>query len=332
MQPLLPLVSIIVPVYNAENTLHIAINSILSQTYQNIELIIVNDCSKDNTLNKLNKYRDEIIDNSIIIKIISHDINRGVAAARNTGLDNASGIYIYYVDADDWIEGNTIEMLVKEQQKNDADIVGCNWYLSFNKNERRMNQPVFTSPLEAIQKMLNGSMRWNLWLFMARRSLYDKYNIRFIPGMNMGEDLMVMMRLFVHSERVSFIDKALYHYGQSNDGSLTKTYSEKHRQEVTKNLQMVEDYLEKSSLSHHIGDGIHFLKLNIKLPLLISNEESDYKQWEKWFPESNKYVMKNKELSIRTRLLEWLAVKKQYWVLKLYYNLVIRYIYGVIYK
>lgn len=332
MQPLLPLVSIIVPVYNAENTLHIAINSILSQTYQNVELIIVNDCSQDNTLNKLNKYRDEIIDNSIIIKIFSHDINKGVAAARNTGLDNASGVYIYYVDADDWIERNTIEMLIKEQQKNDADIIGCNWYLSFNKNERRMNQPLFTSPLEAIQKMLNGSMRWNLWLFLVKRSLYDKYNIRFIPGMNMGEDLMVMMRLFIHSERVSFIDKALYHYGQSNDGSLTKTYSEKHRQEATKNLQIVEDYLEKSNLSHHIGDGINFLKLNIKLPLLISNKESDYKQWEKWFPESNKYVMKNKELSIRTRLLEWLAVKKQYWALKLYYNLVIRYIYGVIYK
>ncbi|HIB8180971.1 TPA: glycosyltransferase family 2 protein [Elizabethkingia anophelis] len=332
MSSLLPLVSIIVPVYNAEDTLHIAIDSILAQTYQNVELVIVDDCSKDNTLNKLYKYKDGEINNNFSIKIISHETNKGVASARNTGLENASGEYIYYVDADDWIDDKTIEILIKEQQKNDSDIVGCNWYLSFNQNERRMNQPVFTSSLEAIQKMTNGTMRWNLWLFMGKRSLYEKYNIRFISGMNMGEDLMVMMRLFIHSNHVSFVNKALYHYGQSNNDSLTKTYSEKHRLEVAINLQKVEESINDSSFSHTIGDGINFLKLNIKLPLLISNKESDYKKWEEWFPEANPYVMKNIELPFRTRLLQWMAVKKQYWFLKMYYNIVIRYIYGIIYK
>lgn len=332
MSSLLPLVSIIVPVYNAEDTLHIAIDSILAQTYQNIELVIVDDCSKDNTLNKLYKYKDGEINNNFSIKIISHETNKGVASARNTGLENASGEYIYYVDADDWIDDKTIEILIKEQQKNDSDIVGCNWYLSFNQNERRMNQPVFTSSLEAIQKMTNGTMRWNLWLFMGKRSLYEKYNIRFISGMNMGEDLMVMMRLFIHSNHVSFVNKALYHYGQSNNDSLTKTYSEKHRLEVAINLQKVEESINDSSFSHTIGDGINFLKLNIKLPLLISNKESDYKKWEEWFPEANPYVMKNIELPFRTRLLQWMAVKKQYWFLKMYYNIVIHYIYGIIYK
>lgn len=332
MSSLLPLVSIIVPVYNAEDTLHIAIDSILAQTYQNIELVIIDDCSKDNTLNKLYKYKDGEINNNFSIKIISHETNKGVASARNTGLENASGEYIYYVDADDWIDDKTIEILIKEQQKNDSDIVGCNWYLSFNQNERRMNQPVFTSSLEAIQKMTNGTMRWNLWLFMGKRSLYEKYNIRFISGMNMGEDLMVMMRLFIHSNHVSFVNKALYHYGQSNNDSLTKTYSEKHRLEVAINLQKVEESINDSSFSHTIGDGINFLKLNIKLPLLISNKESDYKKWEEWFPEANPYVMKNIELPFRTRLLQWMAVKKQYWFLKMYYNIVIRYIYGIIYK
>lgn len=332
MSSLLPLVSIIIPVYNAEDTLHIAIDSILAQTYKNIELIIVNDCSKDNTLNKLYKYKDREIDNNFNIKIISHEVNKGVASARNTGLENATGEYIYYVDADDWIDKEAIEILINEQQKNDSDIVGCNWYLSFNQNERRMNQPSFTSSQDAIQKMLNGTMRWNLWLFMGRRSLYEKYNIRFIQGMNMGEDLMVMMKLFIHSNCVSFVNKTLYHYGQSNNDSLTKTYSEKHRQEVTINLQKVEENINNSSFSHNIGDGINFLKLNIKLPLLISNKESDYKTWKEWFPEANPYVMKNTELPFRIRLLQWMAVKKQYWFLKMYYNIVIRYIYGIIYK
>ncbi|WP_316248131.1 glycosyltransferase family 2 protein, partial [Elizabethkingia miricola] len=139
--------------------------------------------------------------------------NKGVAAARNTGLQNATGELIYFVDADDFIDERAIELLVKKQQENDADIVGCSWYLSFNQNKRRMNQPPFNNSLEAIQQMLHGKMRWNLWLFMVKRSLYEDYNIRFIPGVNMGEDLMVIMKLFVHANKVAFVNDALYHYG-----------------------------------------------------------------------------------------------------------------------
>ncbi|MCT3691986.1 glycosyltransferase family 2 protein [Elizabethkingia anophelis] len=328
------IVSVIIPVYNAEKTLYKSIDSLINQSYPHLELIFINDCSQDNTLNILHQYEKKIVDNSkgLVIKIISHEENRGVAAARNTGLQNATGELIYYVDADDFIDERAIELLVEKQQENDADIVGCSWYLSFNQNKRRMNQPPFNDSLEAIQQMLNGKMRWNLWLFMVKRSLYEDYNIRFIPGMNMGEDLMVIMKLFVHANKVAFVNDALYHYGQSNEDSLTKTYSEKHRREVTVNLYEVEKYLHKSSFFKSIGDGISFLKLNIKIPLLISDNKENYECWINWFPEANKFIMKNKDLPLRTRILQWLAIRKQYWILKLYYNLVIRYIYGVLYK
>ncbi|HAY3507534.1 glycosyltransferase family 2 protein [Elizabethkingia anophelis] len=328
------IISVIIPVYNAEKTLYKSIDSLINQSYPHLELIFINDCSQDNTLNILYQYEKKIVDNSkgLVIKIISHEENKGVAAARNTGLQNATGELIYYVDADDFIDEGAIELLVEKQQENDADIVGCSWYLSFNQNKRRMNQPPFNDSLEAIQQMLNGKMRWNLWLFMVKRSLYEDYNIRFIPGMNMGEDLMVIMKLFVHANKVAFVNDALYHYGQSNEDSLTKTYSEKHRREVTVNLYEVEKYLHKSSFFKSIGDGISFLKLNIKIPLLISDNKENYECWINWFPEANKFIMKNKDLPLRTRILQWLAIRKQYWILKLYYNLVIRYIYGVLYK
>ncbi|AQW92599.1 glycosyltransferase family 2 protein [Elizabethkingia anophelis] len=328
-----PLVSVIIPVYNAENTLHIAMDSLLGQSYQPIELVVVNDCSKDGTHSVLQKYEAKLAQyEGFFIKIINHEANQGVAAARNTGLNNVTGDYIYYVDADDYIEKNAIELMVDKILKTEADIVGCNWYLSFNQNERKMNQSLFVSPIEAIQKMLNGTMRWNLWLFMVRRSLYEEYNIRFLDGMNMGEDMMVMIKLFTHAEKVSYIDYALYHYGQSNEDSLTKTYSKKHRKEVTTNLFAVEEYLRESKYSGEIGEGINFLKLNIKLPLLISDKKDNYKKWIEWFPEANSLVMENKNLPFRTRFLQWMAVKKQYWFLWLYYNIVFRYIYGVIYK
>ncbi|OPB97095.1 glycosyl transferase family A [Elizabethkingia meningoseptica] len=328
-----PLVSVIIPVYNAEKTLHIAMDSLLSQTYHPIELVVINDCSKDETHSVLQQYEAKLAQHKgIFIKIINHEVNQGVAAARNTGLNNVTGEYIYYVDADDCIEENTIELMVEEALKAGADIVGCNWYLSFNQNERKMNQSPLISQIDAIKKMLNGTMRWNLWLFMVRRSLYEEYNIRFIDGMNMGEDMMVMIKLFTHAEKVSYIGQALYHYGQSNEDSLTKTYSEKHRKEVTTNLFAVDEYLKESKYSGEIGAGINFLKLNIKLPLLISDKKDNYIKWIEWFPEVNSLVMENKNLPFRTRLLQWMAVKKQYWFLKLYYNIVIRYIYGIIYK
>ncbi|MCT4326742.1 glycosyltransferase family 2 protein [Elizabethkingia anophelis] len=328
------IISVIIPVYNAEKTLYKSIDSLINQSYPHLELIFINDCSQDDTLNILYQYEKKITENSkgLVMKIISHEENKGVAVARNTGLQNATGELIYFVDADDFIDERAIELLVEKQQENDADIVGCSWYLSFNQNKRRMNQPPFNSSLEAIQQMLNGKMRWNLWLFMVKRSLYEDYNIRFIPGMNMGEDLMVIMKLFVHANKVAFVNDALYHYGQSNEDSLTKTYSEKHRREVTANLYEVEEYLHKSSFFKSIGDGISFLKLNIKLPLLISDKKENYECWINWFPEANKFIMKNKDLPLRTRVLQWLALRKQYWILKLYYNLVIRYIYGVLYK
>ncbi|AJW64743.1 putative glycosyltransferase EpsJ [Elizabethkingia miricola] len=328
-----PLISVIIPVYNAGKSLHIALDSLMKQTYQHLELVLINDYSRDNTLEVLNEYANKVsLNGKMLVKVFSHKQNQGVAAARNTGLENATGDYVYYVDADDFIEENAIELMVGEIIKTEADIVGCNWYLSFNQNERKMNQSSFVTPIEAIQKMLSGKMRWNLWLFMVRRSLYEEYNIRFLDGMNMGEDMMVMLKLFTHAEKVSYLDHALYHYGQSNEDSLTKTYSDKHRKEVTTNLYAVEECLRKSIYSKDIGKGIGFLKLNIKLPLLISDKEDNYKIWLKWFPEANPLVMENKDMSFRTRFLQWMAMKKQYWFLRLYYNIVIRYIYGVIYK
>ncbi|NAW51339.1 glycosyltransferase [Elizabethkingia argentiflava] len=321
-----PLVSIIVPIYNAEKTLHTTLDSIVGQTYPFIELLLINDCSQDNTLSICHQYARVLEQQERRVEIVSHPQNRGVAAARNTGLEHATGVYVYYVDADDWVEENTIEILVNEMLRTGADLVGCNWFLSLQQNERKMHQPSFGEPSDAIKKMLNGSMRWNLWLFMVRRALYQQYNIRFEPGLNMGEDMMVMFKLLANAKRVSYIDYALYHYSRSNTSSMTQVYSTTHIQQVTENLKIVEKYLENSNFSNEIKEGINFLKLNIKLPLLISDRESDYQQWLQWFPEAHAFIMGNKALPWRIRILQWMAVKKQFWILKLYYHILIRYI------
>jgi glycosyltransferase involved in cell wall biosynthesis len=334
MEKVQPIVSIIIPVYNAVETLPRCIDSLFAQTYQQFELIFVDDCSTDNSSMIIEHYVEKNINNnsSIRIKNVHHVKNRGVAAARNSGLEQATGEYIYYVDADDWIEPNAIECLVNEAIRTDADIVGCEWYLSFNKNERYMRQHDFPDRQKALKLIMCGVIRWNLWLFMARRSLYQTKEIRFIEGMNMGEDLMVMVKLFISAGRVSKLNVPLYHYGQSNSNSLTKTYSHEHILQVTSNVSEVKESLNNSNMKSLINPYLFFLELNIKLPLLITDDVVSYNHWLKLFPESNAYVMRNKQLSLRTRLLQWMAVKKHFTVIKLYYRYIFRLVYGVVYK
>ncbi|MBB6500967.1 glycosyltransferase family 2 protein [Pedobacter cryoconitis] len=326
-------VSIIIPVFNAEPTLLVCLESLKAQSYQYLELLFINDCSVDKSAELIRSFAEKWQNDKYIqVKLLEHEQNMGVAAARNTGLDQATGTYIYYVDADDSIETDAIEMAVQCALKNDADIVGFNWFLTFSNNKRRMNQSTFNTAWEAISLMLCGRMRWNLWLFLTKRSLYENNNIRFIPGNNMGEDLMVSIKLFSRAQRVIYLDKALYHYRQSNTQSLTKTYSAQHISQVTENVKEVELFLRNSKFENKIGDLFFYLKLNIKLPLLMSQKTLNYSCWVNWFPEANEFVLKNKSLPLRTRILQWLAVHKQYWALKLYNLLVFRIIYGVLYK
>ena len=326
-----PLVSIIVPVYNAEKMLHIALDTILAQSYRALEVVVVNDASTDFSRRIISSYIPFMEEKGIKVKDINHPKNQGVAAARNTGLDHASGEYIYYVDADDRLEVNAIEWLVRTALSERADIVGCNWFLSFKRNERVMPQPAFASPWEAIEKLLTGKMRWNLWLFMVKRSLYEDHGIRFIPGQDMGEDLLVMIKLFSYARSVGYLGLPLYHYGQANEQSLTKTYSAKHMEDVTANVAEVERFLLGSAYADRLGNLLDCLKLNIKLPLLISNQTSDYRRWLKWFPEVSGQATHHR-LPRRIRLIQWAAVRHQFWLVKMHYYFVIKFVYGVLYR
>ncbi|MCA5004122.1 glycosyltransferase family 2 protein [Sphingobacterium bovistauri] len=325
-----PLVSIIIPVYNASKTLSLTLESLRGQTYKQLELIFVNDASTDDSLFLLNEFKENLLTSSV--KIVNHVENQGVACARNTGLANSTGKYIYFIDADDYMSENTIHIMLDAAEKEDLDIVGCNWYLSFKQNSRKMSQPNFKNGMEAVELMLTGQMRWNLWLFLIRRELFVKYNIGFLPKMNMGEDAMMMTKLFYYSNRVKLINEFLYHYNQNVDSSLTKTYSEQNFFEVSSNVEEIEKFVLRNDFPQHIKNSINFFKLNIKLPLLVSYNRTNYERWNTWYVESNSHIFKNPYSTWRTKFLEWACVNKMYVLIDIYYLVVIKMVYGVIYR
>ena len=125
-------VSIIIPIYNAEKYIKRCIDTIINQTYKNIEIIIKNDGSTDNSINLINKYKNK--DNRIIV---INQKNAGVSVARNNGIKKRDGTYVMFVDIDDWIELTMVEEMVKIIKEQEVDIVRCNFFRNYEDNTQK---------------------------------------------------------------------------------------------------------------------------------------------------------------------------------------------------
>lgn len=323
-------VSVIIPIYKVEQFIVRCAVSLMEQTLSEVEYIFVDDATPDNSVVLLDKILKKYPQRKDNVQIISHEKNNGLPAARNAGLAIARGEYIFHCDSDDYVETDMLEQLYKKAKEGDADIVWCDWWLSFAKNERYMKQPEYFTSIDALKGMLSGVMKFNVWNKLIKRKLYTDSGIVFPTGYGMGED-MTMMRLFGRAEKVVYLPKAFYHYVQLNTGAFSKTYSEHHLLELQHNVSLLITDLRQmfgNKLYHEIA----FFKLDVKFPFLISGDPAKYALWKKWYPEANKYILKNRNLSFRSRILQWLASKNQFWAVRLYYYCVYRLIYGLIYR
>lgn len=312
-------VSVIMPVYNAARTLRESLESIRRQSFRDFELIFVEDGSTDESVELIEAFAASA---DFPCHIVSQIRNQGVAAARNRGLAAACGEYIAFVDADDRIEPRALEtaVLALDAADGPVDIVGWDWTLGFEKNGRLMRQADYDTPLQALKNLTGGTMRWNLWLFLVRRELLASNDIHFIDGANMGEDMMLMLKVFTCAQKVIQLHTPLYRYNAASPTSLSRQFSPERRAEISANLAEAERYLLASPYASEMEEYINHLKLFLKLPLLISNDKENYETWYAWFPEANAYAMKNKALPFRTRLLQGMADRRMWWAVRIYHK------------
>nr|WP_311448052.1 glycosyltransferase family 2 protein [uncultured Porphyromonas sp.] len=326
-----PLLSVIIPLYRAESTLAACIEQLLAQTRSQAQLVFIDDCSPDGCWALLNEARPQLEARGYTVTLLRHEVNGGVAVARNTGIDAARGEYIYALDADDLFVPQTLELIEQRIEQTGADLIGCNWILQQGQSKRLMYQAAVTTGKEAWQALCHGSLRWNLWLWAFRRTLLQdgEQELRFIPTMNMGEDLGLMGKLFLKAGRVEMIPEHLYAYVR-NEGQQTNHYSELHWQQLRANLQSLEDYIQQHQL-HEAASDLAFLKLQLKLPLLVSGRRDDYDRWQQLYPEANKAIP-HVGGGIHTRLLQRMAGLGQYWYVWLYYRVVLKGLYSLLYR
>ncbi len=324
-------VSVIIPVYKVEKFIGRCVRSLMEQTLTDVEYIFVDDASPDGSIGVLRQVLAGYPERSSHVRILTHPENKGLPAARNTGLAVAQGEYIFHCDSDDFVEPDMLEQLYGKATETDADIVWCDWYLTFEKSERYMKQPEYTTPLEALKGMLGGAMKFNVWNKLVRRSLYVENGITFPAGYGMGEDMTIMM-LFAHAQKVSYVPRAFYHYVKMNTSAFSHTISQAHFDSLKHNVERVSDYLT-NILGDHLKQDIAFLKLEAKFPLLIMSPDFTlYHLWQQWYPEANRFILKNKNVSLRSRIVQLCARFHLYGLVWLHYQIVCRFIYGFIYK
>lgn len=326
-----PKVSVIVPIYKVEKFIKHCTETLFKQTMREVEYIFVNDATPDKSMEILNNVLIDFPERKPNVHILSHEKNKGLPTARNTGLAIAKGDYIFHCDSDDFVESSMLEDMYTKAVEKNADIVWSDWYLSYKNSERYMGQPNYETPLVALKSMLSGGMKFNVWNKLVKQRLYTDNNISFPDEYGMGED-MTMIMLFSCARKVAYIPKAYYHYVKLNAEAFSQTYSAKHLVELKYNVQRIADYIQ-AKYGCELEKELAFFKLETKFPFLISDgSNGKYQLWKSWYPEANKYIMANKHVSLRSRTVQWLAWKGQWWLVRLYYQVVIKLIYSVFYR
>ena len=222
-------VSIIIPVYNAEKTLCRCLDSLVVQTYEDVEIILVNDGSVDSSRNICETYRDKY---SQIILI--NQENAGPATARNVGIDSASGKYISFVDADDYVECGMIEEMVNAAETNHAEMVICGYDQEHSgvivKHEYKYDAGLYVGEgarkiaIDLISDVSAKRIPPYSWVRMILKDSLENPKVRYAEGMIRSEDYYFFVQLHFRIKRLYLLgDKPLYHYMEI-DNSLTHTY------------------------------------------------------------------------------------------------------------
>ena len=255
-------VSIIVPIYNTEKYLERSLDSIVAQSFTNLEIILVNDGSTDNSLEIIKRYADK----DKRIKVIDQE-NKGVSEGRNIALKNATGDYLAFVDPDDWIDLDDIEKMVAFEEKKESDISFFNYKINgvIQKNNKIENEYNENNINNFIKLLINGDIPGYLWRLLLRKNITK--NINFKKDLKIAEDLVFILEILKNTKKISKSEEAYYNYFLE-ENSLTRAknkYAINMHNTFTMNKYIKELYSEFEIIANtkHISEiGLYILKMH----------------------------------------------------------------------
>lgn len=288
-------ISVIVPVYKAENYLHRCVDSLLAQTFSNFELILIDDGSPDRS----GEICDEYALKDSRVRVF-HKENGGVSTARQHGVDCARGEYMIHADPDDWVEANMLEELYRKAREEDADMVICDFYEEFLGKQRYVKQqPSALNHETVLHELLFQQLHGSCCNKLVRLACYNMYEIRF-PKLIYCEDLSVNISLLNHPLKISYLNRAFYHYDRSiNPNSITVS----DRKSLYRKLDAFCKYLPSCLDRDRYQDGYVALEYRLAFTAIIARVYSfsqylDRFKWLRRFIKQKIYTCSNWEKSM----------------------------------
>ena len=333
-------ISVIIPVYNSQNYIGECLESIINQTYNNLEIIIVNDGSDDNSLKIMKKYKE--LDERVII--INKE-NEGVSVARNVGIDAASSEWLTFVDSDDYLEKDAIENLVKGIDK-DTQMVISNVYCVVN-NKRKVapceysKKTVFqeNNKRELIESIIYDNNKWKMkyaatpFAKLYSKNLLIENKINFVKGITNGEDGVFNFLCYNYAKKIIFIENLTYNYrlypesaSKKYDSNLIKNYTklliELEKQLIERNLYKKYENEYRFSVLRRLNKFFNKYFFDKRTKKTYRELKKEFKNLLETQPYKNIiYNGNTKFLSIKRKLMLLLVRKKQFMLLKFFYTL-----------
>lgn len=241
-------ISIIIPLYNASSYLYHSLDTLLSQSFQDIEIILVDDGSTDESP----AICDEYARKDGRIKVF-HEAHSGVAHSRQVGLDHAIGEYILYVDVDDQVQPDMISEMYQLAEVQQADMVICDYReLTHHGEVYHAQKPTALDGVTILDDILNGRLYGALWNKMMRREWLMKTKASFPQELTMREDLIFLSQCLPYAQKIAYIAKAYYGYERRNTSALTSNYLNESPSYYNQESLWVSLILKNKSLSNSI--------------------------------------------------------------------------------
>lgn len=287
----MPKVSVIVPVFNVAAYIERCAESLFAQTLDDMEIIFVDDCSPDNSVEIINRTLKKYERRIPQTHVLSPAANGGIAAARRMGLLNATGDYVTQCDGDDWVDTDLYEKMYDEAIRSGADIVVCGEIMEYESSHiKKEPVAVYNSGRERVRNWYRDT-RGGMFTHdkLIRRTIYTDNGILPWPGLDMWDDNSIITRVYYFADKISSVTGTYYHYNRTNTKSITTGYGIRQVRQMIGVAEKLTEFFE-SQPDH---DDMRLSKLTFQYLAkinLITDSFEQLKEYHRIFPESDEVI------------------------------------------
>lgn len=281
-----PFVSVIIPLYNVAPYVEKCARSIFEQTLENLEIIFIDDCSPDNSVDIVHNLLSQYPKRKHLTKIIRRSENAGLSGVRKQGILEATGIFIIHCDGDDWVDKELYKTMYEAAIANNADIVVCDLMDELkDKHIHRVMEPIIESPHDYLKNYHNRIYHMSCCNKLIKRSIFIDNDVFPWIGLNMWEDNALTTRVFYYGSKFAFVKDVYYHYNRTNENAMTLGYGIRQVDQMINVAKNLRDFFESRD------DSIEYKKTSLAFQYLarinlITDSFKNYRRFKRTFPES----------------------------------------------